>query len=56
MEYIKRMLEAEEGMEIDSSNFTDLLERLVKMGILEKKDSTYKIADPITQYGIIRFL
>ncbi len=53
---VKRALEVEEGMEVDSSNFTELLERLVKMGVIEKEDGLYKIVDPVLNYGINKFL
>jgi len=53
---IKRALEAEEGIEVDDSNFTELLERLIKMGVVEKEDSLYKIVDPILRHGVSRLL
>lgn len=53
---IKKVLEAEEGIEIDDSNFTELLERLIKMGVLEKDDKIYKFADPVLTHGIKKFL
>ena len=49
---IKRGLEMREGIEIDASNFTDLMNRLVKMGFVEKKDGLYRMADPVLEYAL----
>ncbi|GAB6945590.1 ATP-binding protein [Vulcanisaeta sp. JCM 14467] len=53
---IKRAVEAEEGITVDSHNFTDLLTHLVKMGILEKQGDTYRVADPVMEYAIRKYL
>ncbi len=49
---LKRSLEAKEGLEINSSNFTKLLNRLIKLSLTEKKDQLYKIIDPVLAYGL----
>lgn len=49
---LKRSLEAKEGLEVNSSNFTKLLNRLIKLSLIEKKDQLYKIIDPILAYGL----
>ena len=51
---IKRGLEASEGMEMDGSTFTNLLETLVKLGFVEKEDDLYRIADPMLRHGLLR--
>lgn len=49
---LKRSLEAKEGLEINSSNFTKLLNRLIKLSLIEKKGQLYKIIDPVLAYGL----
>jgi hypothetical protein len=51
---VKRGLEASEGMEMDGSTFTNLLETLVKLGFIEKEGDLYRIADPMLQHGLLR--
>ena len=53
---IKRAVEAREGAEIDSHNFTKLLEHLVKLSILEKANDEYIIPDPVLRHGINKYL
>ncbi|WP_245522533.1 AAA family ATPase [Vulcanisaeta distributa] len=53
---IKRAVELEEGITVDSHNFTDLLRHLVNMSILEKQGDVYKIADPVLEYAIRKYL
>ncbi|MGC9152799.1 MAG: AAA family ATPase [Vulcanisaeta sp.] len=53
---IKMVLEANEGISIDDHNFTRLLDQLIKMSIVEKYNGYYKIADPVLEYGIKKYL
>jgi len=39
---LKRSLEAKEGLEINNSNFTKLLNRLIKLSLIEKKTNSIK--------------
>ncbi len=49
---IKRYLEVEEGKRISDSNLYLLLNNLVNASLLEKKDTTYDIPDPILKHAI----
>ena len=51
---LKRGLEADEGMEIDGSTFTDLLGTLDKFGFILREGDLYRIADPVLQHGLLR--
>ncbi|WP_243671699.1 ATP-binding protein [Vulcanisaeta sp. JCM 16161] len=53
---IKRAVEMEEGVIVNDRNFTDLLRHLINMGILEKQGDAYKIADPVLEYGVRKYL
>ena len=52
---IKRGLETSEGVEIDGSSFTDLINAMVKMGFVEKQNGLYRIADPVLQYALLKY-
>jgi len=53
---IKRALEAEEGYEIDDSNFSKLLKMLIKLNIVEKENNLYRITDPVMRMAIEKYL
>lgn len=53
---VKRLLEAEEGVEVDDKNFNELLQRLVKLGFVEETANGYGIADPILRYAVGKLL
>jgi Predicted ATPase (AAA+ superfamily) len=53
---IKRALEVAEGIEIDDSNFSDLLKKLIKAGFIEKRGEVYTAPDPITLRAIEKHL
>ncbi|MGC9180933.1 MAG: AAA family ATPase, partial [Vulcanisaeta sp.] len=44
---IKRRLEDYEGREVNASTVSELLGNLVKLGIVERIDDEYRIADPV---------
>jgi hypothetical protein len=50
----KTALEMREKRSLPSSSFTELLNRLIKVSLVEKVDSEYRIADPILVRGILR--
>jgi hypothetical protein len=43
-----------EKRSLPSSSFTELLNRLIKVSLVEKVDSEYRIADPILVRSILR--
>jgi len=49
---LKRALEFSEGVEIDDHNFNTLLQRLIKAGLIEKRDEHYTVPDPILAAAI----
>ncbi|MCD6503856.1 ATP-binding protein [Candidatus Bathyarchaeota archaeon] len=49
---IKAILEAYENRSLPSSTVTDIINKLVKMSLILKRDEKYVIADPILSYGI----
>lgn len=51
---IKTALEITEKRSVLNSVFTDLLNKLVKTGLLEKENNGYHIADPLLAHGIKR--
>ncbi|MEM4422697.1 MAG: ATP-binding protein [Pyrobaculum sp.] len=53
---IKRVLEAEEGAAVDDRNLTDLLHRLEKVGLLEKREGLYAIPDPVVRLAVERYI
>ncbi len=53
---IKRVLEAQEGAEVDDRNLADLLHRLEKTGLLEKRDNLYAIPDPVVRLAVERYV
>lgn len=53
---IKKSLEAEEGIEIDDKNFTNLLNNLLKLNFIEKHNNLYAIGDPVLRHGILLYL
>lgn len=50
---IKTALEVHEKRSLPSSSFTQLLNRLVKTSLVEKRDAEYCIADPLLAHGIL---
>ncbi len=50
----KTTLEMREKRSLPSSSFTELLNRLIKVSLVEKVDSEYRISDPILVRGILR--
>ncbi|MEO3993123.1 MAG: ATP-binding protein [Desulfurococcaceae archaeon TW002] len=53
---LKKALEFEEGIEIDDHNFNALLQRLVKAGLIEKRDEHYAVPDPILATAIRKYI
>jgi hypothetical protein len=51
---IKTTLEIREKTSLPSSSFTELLNKLVKTGLVEKADNEYRIADSILAHGILK--
>jgi len=49
---IKTYVEYKTKTRIADKNFTDLLKKLVKYGIIEKQEDQYKITDPLIVYAI----
>jgi AAA+ ATPase superfamily predicted ATPase len=49
---IKTAIEIHEKRPLQSSTFTNLLNRLSKTSLVEKENSTYHIADPLLSYGV----
>lgn len=49
---IKAYVEFRTGTRIADKNFTDLLKKLTKYSIVEKRDNQYRIADPLIEYSI----
>ncbi len=49
---IKTYVEYKTRSRIADKNFTDLLKKLVKYGVIEKQNNQYKITDPLIEYAI----
>lgn len=49
---IKTYVEYRTRTRIADKNFTDLLKKLVKYGIIEKREGQYRITDPLTEHVI----
>ncbi len=49
---IKAYTEYRTGARIADKNFTDLLRKLVKYGVVEKHDNKYRIIDPLVEHAI----
>ncbi|MDD5503160.1 MAG: ATP-binding protein, partial [Candidatus Thermoplasmatota archaeon] len=48
---IKKYLEIKEGIEINDSNFSSILENLARFGFIEKRGELYSIADPVLGFA-----
>ncbi len=53
---IKTYVEFKTKTKIYDRNFSNLLEKLVKYGVLEKQNNTYKITDPLIDYVVKEYL
>jgi AAA+ ATPase superfamily predicted ATPase len=51
---IKTGIELHEKRSLQSSTFTDLLNKLVKTSLIEKENGEYRIADPLLSHGIAK--
>ncbi|HKZ41458.1 MAG TPA: ATP-binding protein, partial [Candidatus Hodarchaeales archaeon] len=51
---VKTAVEVHEKRPLPSSNFTEVLNKLVKTSLVEKQDSEYHIADPLLAHGIAK--
>jgi len=49
---LKSILEAHDNRRLPNSSIADILNKLVKMSIIDKAENGYKIIDPILKFGI----
>lgn len=53
---LKKALEFSEGTEIDDHNFNDLLQRLVKAGLIKRQNEHYVVPDPVISVAIQKYI